>query len=135
MFQDKVESLKSTEISSPGMILLFYSLRGRGGVNDLGKVRIEFSVVSDRGECQLPDAFYPLPDQKILILAEVIGFWNLENTGKTRFAKNGLFRSLKSIYSYKFWNRPLKLGSYVLGVKTQIINRAEFWFRPLKSKY
>ena len=26
-------------------------------VNDPGKVRIKFSVVSDRGECQLPDAF------------------------------------------------------------------------------
>ena len=29
-----------------------------GGVDDLGKVNIEFSVVSDRGVCQLPDAFY-----------------------------------------------------------------------------
>ena len=27
------------------------------GVFDLAKVEIEFSVVSDRGECQLPDAF------------------------------------------------------------------------------
>ena len=29
---------------------------GERGVDDLGKV--EFSIVSDRGECQLPDAFY-----------------------------------------------------------------------------
>ena len=27
------------------------------GVNDPGKVKIEFSVVSDKWECQLPDAF------------------------------------------------------------------------------
>ena len=26
-------------------------------VDDPGKVKIEFSVVFDRGECQLPDAF------------------------------------------------------------------------------
>ena len=29
-----------------------------GVVFDLGKVKIEFSVVSDRGDCQPPDAFY-----------------------------------------------------------------------------
>ena len=28
------------------------------GVNDLVKVEFEFSIVSDRGECQLPDYFY-----------------------------------------------------------------------------
>ena len=39
---------------------------------DLGKVEIELSIVSDRRECQLPDAFKP--DQKILFLAEVIRF-------------------------------------------------------------
>ena len=33
-----------------------YTLRGRG-VFDLGKVKLEFSVVSDRGYCQLPDDF------------------------------------------------------------------------------
>ena len=32
-------------------------LRGTG-VFDLGKIKIEFSVVSDSEECQLPDAFY-----------------------------------------------------------------------------
>ena len=32
-------------------------LRGPG-VFDLAKVEIEFSVAPDRGECQLPDAFY-----------------------------------------------------------------------------
>ena len=29
-----------------------------GGVKKLAKVEIEFSIVSDRGECQLPDAFH-----------------------------------------------------------------------------
>ena len=32
--------------------------KGAGGVDDPGKVKIELSVVPDRGECQLPDAFY-----------------------------------------------------------------------------
>ena len=36
--------------------------KGARGVDDLGKVKIEFSVVSDRGECQLPDAFYRIKD-------------------------------------------------------------------------
>ena len=34
------------------------SFKGAGGVDSLGKVQIEFSVVSDRRECQQPDAFY-----------------------------------------------------------------------------
>ena len=46
-------------------------LRGRG-VFDLGKVKIEFNVVSERGECQLPDAFYWT---KNIVPIE---FWNLE---------------------------------------------------------
>ena len=33
-------------------------LKGAGGVPDLGMVKIEFYVVSNRGEPQLPDAFY-----------------------------------------------------------------------------
>ena len=32
-------------------------LRGPG-VDDLGKVKIEFPAFDDRGECQLPNAFY-----------------------------------------------------------------------------
>ena len=38
----------------------YQAIDGEGGrgVFDLAKVEIEFSVVSDRGECQLPDAFY-----------------------------------------------------------------------------
>ena len=31
-----------------------------GGVDDPGKVKIEFYVVPDKGECQLPDAFYQI---------------------------------------------------------------------------
>ena len=33
---------------------------GGGGVDDPGKVEIEFTVVPDRGECQLPDTFYQI---------------------------------------------------------------------------
>ena len=33
-------------------------LKGAGGVPDLGMVKIEFSIVLNRGESQLPDAFY-----------------------------------------------------------------------------
>ena len=33
---------------------------GRGGVDDPRKVKIEFSVVPGRGECQLPGAFYQI---------------------------------------------------------------------------
>ena len=40
----------------PGFLLT----KGGRGVFDLGKVEIEFSIVSDRGECQLPDAFYQI---------------------------------------------------------------------------
>ena len=35
-------------------------LKGAGGVDEPGKVIIEFSVVPDRRECQLPDAFYQI---------------------------------------------------------------------------
>ena len=37
-----------------------FPLRGPGGVDDPGKVEIEFTVVPDRGECQLPDTFYQI---------------------------------------------------------------------------
>ena len=35
-------------------------IKGAGGVDDPGKVEIEFTVVPDRGECQLPDTFYQI---------------------------------------------------------------------------
>ena len=35
-------------------------LKGAGGVDDPGKVKIKFSVVPDRWECQLPYAFYQI---------------------------------------------------------------------------
>ena len=63
----------------------FLWLRGQGGF-DLAKVEIEFSIVSNRGECQIPDAFYWI--KKILILAIVIEFQNLENTGNYTTRKN-----------------------------------------------
>ena len=36
------------------------TLKGAGGVDDPGKAEIEFTVVTDRGECQLPDTFYQI---------------------------------------------------------------------------
>ena len=42
-------------------------------------VKIEFSVVLYRGEPQLPDVFYLI--KKYFLLAKVIPFLNLENTG------------------------------------------------------
>ena len=36
---------------------IFFSLKGAGGP-DLGISKIEFSIVHDRGEPQLPDTFY-----------------------------------------------------------------------------
>ena len=33
----------------------YLPLKGAGGVFNLANVEIEFSIVSDRGECQLPD--------------------------------------------------------------------------------
>ena len=47
---------------------LYYNLifKGAGGVDDPEKVEIEFTVV--------PATRYFLPDQKILFLAQVIGF-------------------------------------------------------------
>ena len=45
-------------------------LKGAGGVFDLGKLEIEFSVVSDR--VAATRCF--LPDQKIFFLAEIIEF-------------------------------------------------------------
>ena len=46
-------------------------IKGAGGVDDPEKVKIELSVVPDRG-VSATRCF--LPDQKILFLAEVIGF-------------------------------------------------------------
>ena len=40
------------------LILLILTVKGAGGVLDLGMVKIEFDVVFDRGEWKLPDAFY-----------------------------------------------------------------------------
>ena len=51
------------------------TLRGPGG----GKVKIEFFCCSRQREVSA--TIYFLPDQKILFLAEVIGFRNLENMG------------------------------------------------------
>ena len=52
--------------------------------------------------------------KKILFLAKVIEFSNRENTynyiARTNFNRD---------FSYSFWDKYLKLGSYVLGTKTK----------------
>ena len=58
------------------------SLAGPGRAFDLGKVEIEFSIVSYRraeGSVSYHQCF--LLDQKILFLSEVMEFFNLENLG------------------------------------------------------
>ena len=40
------------------LIFVFKVVKGAGGVPDLRMVEIEFYVVCDRGQPQLPDAFY-----------------------------------------------------------------------------
>ena len=70
-----------------------------------------------------------LPAQKILFLAKVIKFWNTENMGnysmcanfKRVFPKMYIFGISKSIFSYIFWDKCMKLESYVLGTKTKIL--------------
>ena len=70
-----------------------------------------------------------LPDQKILFLAKVIKFWNPEKMGNYRtranfkcvFPKMDIFGISKSIFSYIFWDKCMKLGSYVLGTKTKVL--------------
>ena len=66
---------------------------------------------------------------------------------KTRFPKNGHFQNLK-IYLFlhnSFWNKCLKLGSYVMGKKTQLLieqifdlglrsENIEFWKFPMAKK-
>ena len=84
---------------------------------------------------------YFLPDQKILFLSVVIGFWNLENIGnystranfKRDFPKLDIFGIQKSI-SYSFGDKCLNLGGYVLGTK-KTFDWADFRFRPQKWKY
>ena len=61
-FGQKVGAATTRSKPKPTVIL-------RGLVCDLVKVEIELYVVSDRGECQLPDA---LTGSKILLLAKVI---------------------------------------------------------------
>ena len=107
------------------------NIQGGGGVDDLGKIKIELSIVSDRGGCQLPDVF---TDQNILLPAEVIEFWTCRRLQylrfKSNFSKMDILRISESNSSINFWNMPLKLGSYVLGVKIKKIIRAKFWLRP-----
>ena len=64
-----------------------------------------------------------------MFLADVIEFWNLENTGyysthknfKWDFPKMEFFEISKSTSSYSFWDKCLKRGSCVLGTKTKFL--------------
>ena len=51
---------KSTAHKSDIKVGALLIIKGAGGVDDPGKVEIEFTVVPDRGECQLPDTFYQI---------------------------------------------------------------------------
>ena len=82
------------------------TVKGAGGAFDLAKVEIEFYVVSDKGECQLPNAFYRI--KKYFSLAKVNKFLNPKNTGdystranfKHVFPKMDIFGISKSIFCY-----------------------------------
>ena len=52
---------------------------------------------------------------------EVIKFWNPENTGNNSMqrSKMDIFEISKSIF-YIFWDKCLKLGSYVLETETKL---------------
>ena len=73
-----------------------------------------------------------------LFLAEVIAFWNLKITYNYIARATSIAipqkSTLKSIFSYNFWGRPLKLRSYVLGTKTKILSEPIFDL-GLTSKY
>ena len=103
---------------------------GRGGKKTWAKIKF-FCCFWQRG-VSASRSF--LTDQKILLLAEVIKFWNPENTGnystranfKRVFPKMDIFGISKSIFSYIFWDKCLKLGSYVLGTKTKLSSDQNF---------
>ena len=100
-------------------------LRGPGGSSTWRRSKSSFCCFWQRG-VSATRCF--LPDQKILFLAEVIKFWNPENMGnysmranfKRVFPKMDIFGISKSIFSYIFWDKCLKLRSYVLGTKTKL---------------
>ena len=74
-----------------------------------------------------------LLDQTILFLAEVIKFLNPEYMGnysmwanfKHVFPRMDIFGISKSIF-YSFWDKRLKLESYVLGGKTKLLTELIF---------
>ena len=80
-----------------------------------------------------------LRNEKILLLAFVITFWNLKNTynyiARTLIAipQRSTFSTLKSISSYSFWGKVLKLGNYVLGTKTKLLADQNFDIRSRKQ--
>ena len=77
-------------------------------------------------------------DQKILFLAKVITFLNLENTGNYSlrtdfnrvFPKMAIFGISKPIF-YIFYPIILKLNLVVFGVNWELLLSLEFRIRPL----
>ena len=53
------DNLDNSNFSCEGGRDFSFSLKGPG-VDDPGKVEIEFPADPDRGECQLPDSFYQI---------------------------------------------------------------------------
>ena len=83
-----------------------------------------------------------LPGREVLFLAGVIGFGSLEYVGgcsarvgfERDFRRVDFFGVCKSVFSCGFLGRPLRLGGCVLGVGARMVDRAGFWFGPLKSE-
>ena len=75
---------------------------------------------------------------KMLFLAGVIEFQNLENRGnyssranfKRDFPKVDIFEILKSIFSNIFWAIILKISGYVPGNTQKRLAGLDFWVRP-----
>ena len=71
----------------------------------------------------------------MLLLAKVIEFSNRKNTynyiGRATLMAIPQKSTLKSIFSYSFWDKCLKLGGYVLGTKFLIEPIFEVKYRIL----
>ena len=98
------------------------SVKGAGGSSTWRRSKSNFLLVLTEGSvrCQMR-----LLDQKILFLAEVIKYWNPENmdnySTRTNFTKRVFPKMDKKFIFYRFWDKCLKLGSYVLGTNTKLL--------------
>ena len=105
------------------------NLKGPGGLR-LGKSRNQVSYCFWQRGVSANICF--LPHQKLLFLAQVIKFLNPEYMGNYSTHANfkcvfpDIFGISKSIFSYSFWGKWLKLGSVVLGAKTKLLTEPIF---------